>query len=941
LEWLGRRADRRRGQREEHVAPPESGEKAEGAAAEDRQYLGVVCPMTHWDRAWYETFQGFRWRLVGLVDKLLAILERDPSYPRYTLDGQTVVLEDYLEIRPERRADLERFVRERRLSVGPWYVLPDEFLVSGEALIRNLLIGRAVAESFGRTMRAGYLPDPFGHCSQLPAVLSGFGLDSLIFSRGAGGWAKESGPVFKWFAADGKTWVHAVHQVGGYANLKQWGVPVGKPDDTDEVDLDLTLERVERTVDLHEGYGGLRHRTLLLSQGVDHQPAQPTVPRQIEHVNRSQSRVWLVQGDFEDFVDRVRGEGVALEARSGELHSGRFMAILSGVFSARMWIKQENHRAQKMLEELAEPACAWEWALGGDYPQVFFTTAWKHLLKCHPHDDICGCSIDEVHEDNAFNFRAACGIARKAADEAGRGLLVRMGIPASARPGLLVFNGSFHARPAEVTGRMFFPSDAEDGLDPAKVHLEAPDGRALPVAARVVAESFQWTFTEGKGHNKAPGRLVDLTFFDPALPASGYRYYRLVEGRPKAPCPLRVGPREMENEFLRVRMNADGSVGVLDKETGLVFGAVNHFEDAADAGDEYDFSPLPGDRPVRSLRKRARIVRPEKTPWSASLSAEIRLPVPESLSPDRRKRSGKKARLGILTTARLLRGARRVDFRTVVDNSARDHRLRAVFPTPVSSETVEASQHFDVVTRAVDPVPGTEEDYQPAVPTQHMDEFVSVAGEAGGRKAGAAVASVGLPEYEARKAKGGVELCLTLLRCVGWLSRGDLVTRPEGAGPALPTPGAQCPGTHVFEYSFIPHGADWLEAGVHHEARSPSSPVHVVAVPPVPRRDSAEPRGLPEEKGFLSAGPDEIVVTAVKRSEDGRDLVVRFFNIGREERTAELVFGVPLAGASLARMDETPLDPLSVEADGRTVRTRVGAREIVTLRVSPAGRTQA
>ena len=134
-----------------------------------------VVPHTHWDREWYQPFQTFRIRLVHLMDRLLDTLARDPAYTHFMLDGQTIVLEDYIQVRPERRAELEAHVRSGRLSIGPWHVLPDEFLVAPESLVRNLLLGDRLCRQFGAKMPVGYIPDPFGHVGQMPQILAGFG----------------------------------------------------------------------------------------------------------------------------------------------------------------------------------------------------------------------------------------------------------------------------------------------------------------------------------------------------------------------------------------------------------------------------------------------------------------------------------------------------------------------------------------------------------------------------------------------------------------------------------------------------------------------------------------------------------------------------------------------------------------------------------------------
>lgn len=146
-------------------------------------YNLFVVSHTHWDREWYQPFEEFRIRLVRLMDKLLDILTSDPDYRYFTLDGQTIILEDYLEIRPQKEEEARRLVHQGRLLIGPWWILPDEFLVSPEATIRNLMLGDQVAKRFGAKMEVGYLPDPFGHIGQMPR--SSHALASTLPSSGA------------------------------------------------------------------------------------------------------------------------------------------------------------------------------------------------------------------------------------------------------------------------------------------------------------------------------------------------------------------------------------------------------------------------------------------------------------------------------------------------------------------------------------------------------------------------------------------------------------------------------------------------------------------------------------------------------------------------------------------------------------------------------------
>jgi mannosylglycerate hydrolase len=142
-----------------------------------------VVPHTHWDREWYLPFQRFRLQLVGLVDRLLDLMEADERW-RFTLDGQLATVDDYLEIRPDGEARIRRLVESRRLAIGPWQVLMDEFFVSGETIVRNLEHGLRRGDELGGAMRVGYLPDMFGHVAQMPQILRLAGIDNAVVWRG-------------------------------------------------------------------------------------------------------------------------------------------------------------------------------------------------------------------------------------------------------------------------------------------------------------------------------------------------------------------------------------------------------------------------------------------------------------------------------------------------------------------------------------------------------------------------------------------------------------------------------------------------------------------------------------------------------------------------------------------------------------------------------------
>ena len=295
-----------------------------------------IIPHTHWDREWYAPFEYFHLKLAEVVDGVIDVLERDPDFRSFTLDGQAIVLEDYVEIRPENEARLRALLETGRIEVGPSYVLPDEFLVGAESLVRNLLIGRAVCRRFGaEPSSVGYLPDSFGHPLQLPQVLAGFGLRSFIFSRGMGDELDSVGNVFRWTAPDGSE-VLAFQQLADYGNFAS----VRDADDAER-----------RIAGIVERFGSALVRagvrTVLLCNGTDHLPVMPGLPAlRAELEDRSEGSSFRI-ASYAEYVDAV-GD-VDVPAWSGELLGSRLQNVLRGVNSARLYVKRANHRAEQRL----------------------------------------------------------------------------------------------------------------------------------------------------------------------------------------------------------------------------------------------------------------------------------------------------------------------------------------------------------------------------------------------------------------------------------------------------------------------------------------------------------------------------------------------------------------------------------------------------------------
>ncbi|HEU5243734.1 MAG TPA: glycosyl hydrolase-related protein [Gaiellaceae bacterium] len=355
------------------------------AQVSDFRYL--VVPHTHWDREWYLPFEFFRLRLGSVVDGVLDTLERDPSFTSFTLDGQAIVLEDYVELRPENAGRLQALLDAGRLEVGPSYVLPDEILVGGEALVRNLLLGRRVCRRFGvEPSGAGYLPDSFGHPAQLPQILAGFGIRTLLFSRGLGDEIDDVGVVFRWRA--GPAEVVACQMLPHYDNFARltW--------------FHDAEERVRAVVGYFgELVRGAGQDEIVLANGSDHLPIEPELPEILTGLERTFGATFRL-GRYDEHAPAADG----LPVHEGELVGSRLQNVLRGVNSARIYLKQANERAERRMLSIETAAALRTLRDDAPYPAGDLRLAWRDLLRNHPHDSICGCSCDEVHRDMLVRY---------------------------------------------------------------------------------------------------------------------------------------------------------------------------------------------------------------------------------------------------------------------------------------------------------------------------------------------------------------------------------------------------------------------------------------------------------------------------------------------------------------------------------------------------------
>ena len=844
----------------------------------------TIVPHTHWDREWYQPFEVFRMRLARAVERICDVLERDPRFRSFTLDGQSVILEDVVELRPDLEPRIRRLLAEGRLVTGPGYVLPDEFLAGQEALVRNLLIGRAVCERFGaRPMAVGYMPDTFGHVAQLPQLLRGFGLDSFVFWRGLGDEADRVGMAFTWEAPDGSQ-VLAVRQLGSYGNANQMGRWVEGGIDLVEQPDRYPEGAAGRLTRFTRTYAAELARTptreLFLCNGGDHEEIHAALPDLLEHVRSIYRDTGVEIGSYEEYLARLRPtlEDVALPVVTGELVGGHDAPVLRGINSVRVGLKQLAERTERALltaETLASLA-----VLRGVMapPLAELRFAWREHVRNLPHDSISGCSVDETHQDMVQRFVSAQRIAGRITEEAAAAL-------AGAR---------LDWEPYRTPRTAVSVLNALAAPRRALVEVAVPHALAkVPLAA----ETSQGTVPVQTVRSGATA-LVALD-----VPGFGARDVRLV-ARSAAPQTAVVAPSPdtISNGILTVTAAGNGEVTIVDERTGRTYPGLHRFEDVADRGDEYNFCHVEGDAPIGVERPgTVRVL--SRGPVVAELEVALTLTLPRRLSADRSHRVGR-AEVPVRTRLRLVDGIDRLECTTTIDNSASDHRLRVRFDAAGATDRtrIRAEGHFGVVRRTARPVWRGSGWTEPPALTAHTAGMVA-AGDL-------AILGRGLPEYEAIPTRDGLQLALTLLRCVGWLSRNDLATRPGHAGPGVPTPGAQAHGRTTFEYAIRVGVADESDGALLRASADFRTPLVI------------GPVGAEGNASLTVEGPT--VATALKLAENGRGAILRAHN--PEPEPAELTVSGAVS-VTTVRVDETDL------ADDPTRPLRPA--EIRSLRLVP------
>ena len=778
---------------------------------------------THWDREWYLSHAKHNYRLVKFFDALIDAMEKDEKFRYFHLDGQIVIIEDYLAVRPEMEAKVRKFIEEGRWEIGPFYILQDEYLINGESSVRNALYGMQVCEKYGKPAMVGYFPDAFGNISQVPQLMHGFGIDNAFFGRGITLTAADN-QVFKmprnyseitWRGADGSE-IIGVQFVQWYHNCME--LPA------DSAALKEKLDTI--TADLAECS---KTPYLLGFNGCDHQPAQDNIGEVIATAN-AVCDFKVQHTTLEQYIDKVRPYKDDFYVYEGEIagQNGNGYGTLINTASARTDIKVMSNRAEHMLQTVAEPLSVMASLNGLYYDSDILNFAHKKLLKSFPHDSICSCSCDEVNDKVKLRLSEAYDTAAYLSTDVQKELAKKLNTKKQDGTCIVVFNTDVKSASGAVSVTLEYdekdlpknPALFDEKGNRVTAHFSAPKlvkKFKLPYHSfRVVYDTYEM-------------EVEFLASVENGLNAATYYVQDCAEEK----AAVFTATNEVcENAYVRVQFNKDGTFELLNKADGAVYKNQNRFEVTPDCGNEYDFKASGESYILNGGNASVELV--EKNEIKASYLVCV---------------AGEGIKLQ--STVTVYADKKEILFTTKVENRLKNARVRATFESNSDAKHVYAEGQFDLIRRNIQPVAS----WINPDNSQRMNTFCAVGKDEG---AGLLIATKGLYEYEVYR-DGKNTMGITLLRAVGEM--GDWFY--------FPTPAAQMQGEYEYSYCLIPFDNDFAAA---------VTKGYDFTYPKLLAMQESAHEGVDSLNGVHFETQGTLLLSAVKKAEKDNGVIVRMYN---------------------------------------------------------------
>ncbi len=719
------------------------------------------------------------------------------------MDGGTIVIEDYLTIRPENEKRIKSLIKAGRIMIINWYTLPDMFTVAPECIIRNMLIGRQMAQDYGGAMKSGFTPFSYGQVSQLPQIYQDFGISTAMFYRGTNRYELPS--LFLWEGKDGSA-LYAVRTFDDSTRSNWFFYPYYELVlDKHFIDIRYHYNREECPVHLCDN--SLYERPFkLLVENINYNKHQDSLkaalkkirsatepyavgnnllalniednahpyeflPEMIAALNTISDDIDIVQSTFDEYYNSILSDSRQLFTHKGELRftgvAPGFNGLYGASHSSRIKLKIINDEAETWLIHYAEPLACFASMLGLEYPRTMLDRAWRFLLQNHAHDSICGAAVNQAHEDMLYRFSIAKTVGQEITARAIAAIYNKIDTKTGFNENdfiVTLFNTLAFEREGVVFVVIDLPSISkfDSPIDPCTgmarydyelKYFDIIDTKGNPVEFKVLSRENIWISVESLRDTDAAemkairwrmliyGRIPPLGYATYAIRPREPRYVE--HPRPSASRKLIARPNGvMENECLKLIINPNGTFSLLNKENGELFENLHYFADYGETGSAHKSSSTQQNRVITSHGCNARLSMLESSTLRGIYQIDINMFIPAAAK-DAYERTREGVELAISSQLILEKGCKHLKIRTKLHNLARDHKLQVNFPTGLETSIAAVESAFAVDERDIrwkDTADNSEKCHM----FQPMQNFVDLSDG----RSGFAFLSKGLREYD-------------------------------------------------------------------------------------------------------------------------------------------------------------------------------------------------
>ncbi|SHH66662.1 mannosylglycerate hydrolase [Clostridium grantii] len=866
-----------------------------------------VVPHMHWDREWYFTTEESRILLVNNMEEILEMLETNENYPYFVMDGQTAIIEDYLEVKPENKERLRKLVQAGKLIIGPWYTQTDEMIVAGESIVRNLLYGIKDCEEFGDYMKIGYLPDSFGQSAQMPQILNGFDIKHSMFWRGTSERHGTDKTEFNWVSDEGSKVL---------VQLLPLGYAIGKylPQEKNAL-----KKRMDKYVPVLDKGATTEHQ--LLPNGHDQMPIQKDIFEVMEKLKEIYTDSDFFLSKFENVFEEIE-KNKELDTLQGEFLDGKYMRVHRSIYSTRMDIKTANARIENKITNILEPLATIAYSLGFDYHHGLIEKIWKEIMKNHAHDSIGSCCSDKVHKEIMGRFFLAEDKTDRLID--------------------------FYMR------KIADAVSCEVALDKLVAYNLLPYNREQIIQAEIITKmkgfklidennnevKFEVVKTEVVDAGLIDRQIVHYGDYDPFvkytvefkdnMPAVGYKTYLIVENKDSELKVVEMNNiNQIETEFYIINVNENGTIKVQDKKLGKTFENVLLIEDGADDGDEYDFSPLLDDYIVTNENVKADVTMTQNE-FFGNIDINYSLNIPKDIESRKKKICDSVMNVKISLRIPMNKASMEVNFN--INNQSGDHRVRAYVPTAIKSGFSVSDNQFGSIERPV--IDAAMEVWEKERWNERPDSiypmmsFVGLSDE----EHGVAVLTNSTREFEI-VGNDFDTIAITLFRTIGFLGREEMLRRPgRPSGIKLPTPDSQMIGNVEINFAIATHEKSTLKANVARIAKEYLTPVVTYnKMPYNAMKLNPAAFNTPYEYSLFTQNDEETVLSVLKKSEKDSGIIVRYYNATEDEKLAEFSFNKKVNKISETNLNEKIVEELVI--DDSQIEIKIKKNQVKTILV--------